>query len=350
MRTILNLNDMQEINKILSQSSSASSFVNKWEINIPGDLNFRNQPRVNPELEKSNEFVHDFFIYYNYKQDKLSAYKKVFDFCFKNNIDLLTCFDNAVYKSLAGSPDLFDLFSYAYENKYFKPNHDFSIYFNKLQQPTRQTLIEEMKLLPALDDSQKSFLIYTQLFDNYLTLVNNIGLPEQEKIKNLFQRFEHQPFFHEYHDFHEKFYPGLLKVGQLSDLQEDDYYSKRFCLGSYHKISTLSKNIENNLNFIYNVVLNNVKEKDLLSDFYTFKEQGSFYLYVFTETPEQLQLVGKTIKSFHNEIQGFLQNNTETEDYYIKLFNTISLAEKLANKPREKTEQIIVKQSSIRKI
>lgn len=347
MRTILTLQDMQHINTILSESSSASSFVNKWEINIPGELNFRNQPRTSPELEKSNEFIHDLFVFY--KKDKLKAYQKIFDFCHTKQIDLLSCFDNSVYKSLAGDPDLFDLFSYAYEHNYCSSDHDFSIYFNKLQHPNKNNIFQQIKLLPALDNSEKSFSIFCTLFDNYLNIVNYPDIKEQEHIQHLFKKFEQQPFFKEDSSLHEKFYPSLLHVGQLSDLQEDDYFSKRFCLSSGHRVSTLEKNIENNLTYIYNVVFQDLKEKDLIADFHTFSEQRSFYLYVFTQTPETLNHLGKTIRSFHTEIQPFLQNNNQEEDYYIKLFHTISLAEKLANKPRTSLENL-PKTSSTRKI
>ncbi|MBY0539917.1 MAG: hypothetical protein K2P52_00680 [Campylobacterales bacterium] len=335
MRTILTLQDMQDINQILSEATSPSQFVHQWDIKIPDEVDFKNQPRTHPELEKSFEFTHDLFVYY--KSNKLSTYKKVFDFAFHNDIDLFTIFHNLVFQShklnYKNMPEYLDLINYVYQKNYFQPGHDFSVYFNQFNKPTNTNISAQIKLLTALDNSEKSFDIYCKLFDSDLRICPYPDNNRQEKIKNLFKKFEQQDFFVSKKESHEKFYPNLLQFQTLSQLQEDDYFSKRFCFSSDHRVSTLAKNIENSLSFIYNLVFDDLKERQLLADFYTFNEQGSFYLYVFTDTPESLKHLGKTIGSFHSEIQGFLQNNSETHDYYIKLFNSISLAEKLASKP-----------------
>lgn len=351
MKTILTLQDMQDINNILSNAQPPSGFTNNWSIKIPGDLDFWSRPRANPDLDKSYEFTHDLFIYY--KANKLSTYKKIFDFTFNKDIDLFTIFHHLLVSKKLNyqhSPEYMDLINYVYQKKYFQPGHDFSDYFNQFIKPTKTNISSQIKLLPCLDTSEKSFDIYCKLFDNYLTIQPYPDNNEQENMKNLFAKFKDQDFFVSRKESHEKFYPSLLKVDKVSELQEDDYFSKRFCLSSDHRISTLAKTIENNLEFIYNVVFTDLKEKELVSDFYTFNEQGSFYLYVFTEQSRQLQILGKTIKIFHNEIQGFLQNNTEKEQYYIKLFAALSLAEKLTSKHRDTVESSVVKKSSTKKI
>lgn len=123
---------------------------------------------------------------------------------------------------------------------------------------------------------------------------------------------------------------------------------KRFCFSENHRVSTLVETIDNNLNFIYNNVFTHLKEKESIADYYCFSEQGFFYLYVFTTDPEQLKLIGKIVNTFHNEIQPFLQNNTADENYFIKLFETISLAEKLSSK--DTTTRLNQKISQTKKI
>lgn len=134
-----------------------------------------------------------------------------------------------------------------------------------------------------------------------------------------------------------------LTIDSLSDLQEDSYFSKRFCLDissfnilnkNYyqHNVSTLENTVGNSLNYIYNNLFTTLKETDVLQDYYTFVEQGHFYCYLFSNDISRLHMIGLAVKSFHKEIQPFLLDNTESEFYYSKLFDTILLTTKLENK------------------
>lgn len=330
-RNFITVKEMNQINEILLTASKNKQFANDWEIKIPTHLDFWNNVRKNPDLERSNDFLNDLFG--RYRIDRLSAYKKVFDFAQENNIDLLSIFDELRVK-IPGArfdryPEYLDFINYVYQKDYFSPNHDFSVYFNKFHKPTKNNIASQVKLLASLDDSKKSFDIYCKLFDSFLTLVPSLTQEDQKDIQKLFLKFQHQDFFTSQATSHQKFYPSLLEVENISEIQEDTYFSKRFCLSASHRVETLAKAIDNSLTFIYNNVFQDLRDKEIVSDFYTFSEQGSFYLYVFTDNEKRLKHIAKAVHAFHEEIQSFLQNNTESEDYYIKLFQTISLAEKL---------------------
>lgn len=344
MKNLITIEEMNQINTILLTGSQNKQYVGvEWIVKIPGDLDFWNRPQ--DSQQKSNQFFNDLFS--SYRSEKLSTYKKVFDFAHKNDIDLFSIFNDlrfhAENSGFSRYPEYLDLIHYVYQKNYFQPGHDFSIYFNQFNKPTKTNIAAQVKLLDTLDSSEKSFHIYCKLFESFLKLVPYPDVNEQENIQKLFLKFEHEPFFKTFSEAHQKFYPSLLQVECLSDIQEDDYYSKRFCFSANHRVSTLVEAIDNSLTFIYNNVFTYLKEKESVADYYTFSEQGFFYLYVFTTEPEQLNLIGKTVNTFHNEIQSFLQNNTASEDYYIKLFDTLCLAEKLASKeslqdlPRETT-------------
>lgn len=351
MKKEITLAHMHHINELLIKGADKKQFNKNWEISIPSELDFWNKVRENPSLEKSNEFINNLFS--SYRMEKLSSYKKIFDYTFSENIDLFSVFHDLRVKPSARFhkyPEYLDLINYVYQKNYYLPGHDFSPYFNAYDKPTKTSIASQVKLLPSLDSSEKSFDIYCTLFNDYLTLVPSIAVEEQKKIQSLFLKFKDCNFFNAKAEKHQRFYPSLLELEELSDYQEDNYFSKRFCFGADSRIVTLKTDIENSLTYIYNVVFNDLKEKELVQDFTTLLEQGYFYLYVFCDNQSKLDNVGRAVKSFHKEIQPYLQNNTESEDYYIKLFHTIFLAEKLSSKNSNENNKIIKPISNKNKI
>lgn len=334
MKKEITVEDMHCINEILVKSADKKQFNNNWKISIPTELDSWNKIRQNPSLDKSNEFINDLFS--TYRSEKLSSYKKIFDYAFENNIDLFSSFNELRVSPPTSRfdkyPEYLDLIHYVYQKNYYLDNHDFSIYFNVYDKPTKTNIAAQIKLLPALDLSEKSFDIYCKLFDNYFSLVSIPNIEEQKKIKSIFDIFKDKDFFSNRMEQHQKFYPSLLIVEELSDLQEDTYFSKRFCFGAGSRISTLQTQLENSLTFIYNSVFSELTEKEILKDYTAHLEQGYFYLYLFSDNQKTLDNLGLAVNAFHKEIQPFLQNNTESQEYYSKLFESIALGERLAQK------------------
>lgn len=335
MRHEITLNEMHEINLIINHVG--------WKINIPLDTNDFGPLRENLELDKSNQFINDLFSCY--RSEKLSVYKKIFNYCFQNNIDLLSTFTKLRVTNTRSHyfryPEYLDLINYCYQKNLFLPGHDFSVYFTSFLKPTKTNVLARVKLLSAFstDISEKSFNLYCSVFNDYLKVEPIIPVTFQTTIQKMFSQFDNQDFFITRSNEHDKFYPSLLIVDNLSNVQKDSFFSKRFCFEAQHSISTVTKNLENSLEFIYNTVFNNLKDKDVIQDYYTSLEQGSFYLYVFSNDSKKIENIGYAVKAFHKEIQPFLQNNSESEYYYEKLFDTIFLTEKLSNNPHSVVSQ-----------
>ena len=248
MKKEITLAHMHHINELLIKGADKKQFNKNWEISIPSELDFWNKVRENPSLEKSNEFINNLFS--SYRMEKLSSYKKIFDYTFSENIDLFSIFHDLRVKPSAcfhKYPEYLDLINYVYKKNYYLPGHDFSPYFNAYDKPTKTSIASQIKLLPSLDSSEKSFDIYCTLFNDYLTLVPSIAVEEQKKIQSLFLKFKDCNFFNAKAEKHQKFYPSLLELEELSDYQEDNYFSKRFCFGADSRIVTLKTDIENSL-------------------------------------------------------------------------------------------------------
>lgn len=201
----------------------------------------------------------------------------------------------------------------------------------------RTTILKQIDTLNTLDNTEQSFHICCRSFEHFLENAPFPSFEEQQLIQQLFKKFQNQPFFDSLSASCQQFYPSMMKVDSFSSTQEDDYFSKRFCFSFYPSDLISVESIHDNLAFIYDNVFTHLKEKDSVADFYCISEQGFFYLYLFSTDSEQLKLICKTVNTFHNEIQPFLQNNTVhtvstvSEDYYLKLFEQLYLTEKLVS-------------------
>lgn len=330
---ILTNNDMIYINQLLIDSSAKKRlnnpcFKTSWSVPLEA-LSSDTNPLI-----KSNNFLNTLFS--SYRLEKLSVYKKIFDYSYDNKIDLISIFKELRVTNTKSQyklyPEYLDLINYAYKKNYFQLNHDFSTYFCSFDKPTKTNINARVILLEAFsnDFTEKSFNLHCSVFKDYLKISPSISYSEQEAIKKMFLKFDKQNFYLSRSNEHKIFYPSLLNIDRLSEVQEDSFLSKRFCFTAQHTITTLQTKLQDSLNYIYNNVFTQLKEKNIIQDYYTLLEQGSFYLYVFTNDSVKLESIGRTVKFFHQEIQPFLQNNTESDLYYFKLFDTFLLTDKLS--------------------
>lgn len=310
--------DKEQINLILDEHSKKKSFNSvKWTVN------------------ENNETYYYFSLFSSYRAEKLSAYKKIFDYCNQKGIDLFqsfhdACFVNNPKVAIHRYPEFLDLINYVVQKKYFNDSIDFSKFFNIYSKTTKSNFNSQFKLLDVLDLSEKSLKIYLNLFKNAVSYLGKFDNEFQSKIKKKFDLFQNESFYSNYLTKIQEYYPNLLEVSD-TNFQEDNYLSKRFCLDFSNPVNSLQEKLKNNLEYIYGSVFSERKDRDLISDFYSFSEQNCFYLYIFSDNQQILNQTSKALQQFHNEISEFLKDNSQTQDYYSKLFDAIYLDSKLTS-------------------
>lgn len=276
-----------------------------------------------------------FNLFASYRPEKLTAFKKIFDYCYSNKIDFFqifheTCVVNKKYR-LNLYPEYLDFIYYSIKKNYCPRNYDFSVFFNIYPKTTKTNYLAQYKLLPFLDRSEKSLMIHIRLFENYLKNFPMFSLEEQKEIQSIFQSFEHQNFYPKYISQIQNLYPLLIKTEELSQFQEKSFFSKKIQLSYYHEIPRLEDMIKNNLINIYETILTTHKEKKLIDDFICQYDEKNFYVYLFDSDPQRLEKNLKTLQSFHQKIQLSLKES-HSNDYYQKLYDYLYLSELLENK------------------
>lgn len=324
----------EKINIILKEYSDKKNYNNiSWTVNVTDDY---------------DDYYNDLFG--RYRSEKLSAYKKVFDYCYENKIDLFQSFYDACFinkkKIIIGRyPEFLDLINYCVQKKYCSDNIDFSKFINIYMKTTKSNFSGQFKLLDKLDLSESSLNIYLKLFKSAVSYLGNFDVEFQHQIKEKLDKFGNQSFYSNNINKIQEFYPDLLDLSTPS-IQEDEYLSKRFCFDFSNPVQSLQSKIENNLKYIYDSVFSSLSEKEIISDYYSFSEQGSFYLYVFSDNQNSINKISKTVREFHKEISEFLKDNSQSQDYYLKLFDSISLDVKLQENKNESLLNNIKKNKS----
>jgi len=313
----------EKINVILKEHSDKKNYNSvSWTVKLNDNYDF---------------YYYDLFS--RYRSEKLSAYKKIFDYCHDNNIDLFqsfydACFLNKNKVNIGRYPEFLDFINYCVQKKYCSDNIDFSKFINIYMKTTKSNFSGQFKLLDKLDLSENSLNIYLKLFKSAVSYLGNFDIDTQHKIKEKLDKFENQSFYSKNINKIQEFYPDLLDLSTPS-IQEDEYLSKRFCFDFSNPVQSLQSKIENNLKYIYDSVFSSLSEKEIISDYYSFSEQGSFYLYIFSDNENSINKISKTVREFHKEISEFLKDNSQSQDYYLKLFESISLDIKLQQNKNE---------------
>lgn len=276
-----------------------------------------------------------FSLFANYRPEKLTAFKKIFDYCYSNKIDLFqifyeTCVINKKYR-LNLYPEYLDFIYYSINKNYCHKNYDFSVFFNIYLKTTKTNYLAQYKLLPFLDKSEKSLFIHIRLFENYLKSFPMFSLEEQKEIQSIFKSFEYQDFYPKYITQIQNLYPLLIKSKEVSQFQEESFFSKKIQLSYYHDIPRLKDMIKNNLINIYETIFTIHKEKKMIEDFICQCDEKNVYLYLFDSDSQRLEKNLKTIQIFHQEIQLSLQES-QSNDYHQKLYDYFYLSELLENK------------------
>ncbi len=308
----------QNINQILKKFSEQKNIHYNWTINFT------------PEV-KEYDFYYQLFT--SYQRKKLTAYKKIFDYCYSQNIDLFQFFHQIFCinkpKLLGRFSELLELIPYIIQKKYSPLNYDFSSFFNIYLKTTKTNYLSQYKLLPYLDKSEKSLLIHIKLFQNYLFYFPMFSIEEQKNIQKIFEPFQQYDFYQKYLLKIQNFYPSLLQVQNVSAFEENSFFSKKISLSYHSEIQKMEELLKNNIEDIYETIFTKRKQDNMIDDFVCVSQNGYFSLYLFSNQNELLETTTKAIEKFHQNIQLELQSNFQKRDDYIKFFETIFLEESL---------------------
>ena len=329
-----NSQHFQNINQILKNFAEQKKVKYDWIIDF------------NQEV-KEYDFYRQLFT--SYRHEKLKAYKKIFDYCYSQNIDLFQFFHQIFCihhpnKILSNNSELLDLIPYVIQKKYSPLNYDFSVFFNIYYKTTKTNYLAQYKLLPYLDKSEKSLLIHIQLFQNYLKTFPMFSVEEQKNIQKIFEPFQQYDFYQKYLLKIQNFYPSLLQVKNISAFEQNSFFSKKISLSYHSEIPKMEEILKNNIENIYETIFTKRKQDNMLDDFVCISQNGYFLLYLFSNQNELLYTTTQALEKFHQNIQLELQlqSNPKEQDYYIKLFDSLYLEESL-QKPQKNIQSLSLK-------
>ena len=323
-------NDTDYINSILDSAHEKYKGWASWSIysdNIIGIIGTNN---IQDFLDNPGGYLFQRTLMEKFHPIKLPVYKKIIDFSYSKNIPILELLDENKYgKPLFTNYIYLDLIIYGMKKNYFPENHDFYKYFKNTFSENKTKFQSLLKISTYLPDNEEKFNCLLNLLNRYSKIKPKFSDDEQIEFKSIFDKFSEFPIYKEKLLEHQNFYPSLLKFEQFAEYQENDFLSKRFCFDFSNRIPTLETQIENSLTYIYCNIFDSLLEKQILDDYYHLVEDKIFYLYAFSSSSENLSKLSKSVKSFHKEIQPYLQDNNQEHFFYEKMFDMISLSNKL---------------------
>lgn len=317
--------------------------MNNLFVNNP-NLLFDSLSKVDNDNSAYNKVIKDFIV--NAKKDntiifeidnllrkyhpkKLALYKKIIDTMYQEDIKLFEIICPRIKgckdENSAFTPfNIIGIMQYGLKKYKIDNIFNFDEIIPKHQNITNQKEIDfYIEILPYITKNDNHFNVYYKTFKNYYESKNlKDSKEEQFKIKKVFDFFELND---ENKHKVEEFYPLLIENKQFVELAtDDDLFTKRLSFDISNHNMSIKKMNKNNFEYIYNIVLDNLKEKNCIDDKLIFEESDYFYIYLMSKNKIELNYISDSIKQMNEYLKTKMVDLKQNE-YYIKLFDSIYL-------------------------